>query len=64
MQSSSPSQNHSTQVPIKVSHRHFKKRAIRRKESGSCLWLFILPPYQLLQSWIYAQGNSSLLLKQ
>ncbi|CCE94325.1 transcription activator protein (TrAP) [Begomovirus manihotisburkinafasoense] len=31
MQSSSPSQNHSTPVPIKVSHRQFKTRAIRRR---------------------------------
>nr|AEO17905.1 transcription activator protein [African cassava mosaic virus]AEO17940.1 transcription activator protein [African cassava mosaic virus]AEO17961.1 transcription activator protein [African cassava mosaic virus]AEO17973.1 transcription activator protein [African cassava mosaic virus] len=31
MQSSSPSQNHSTQVPIKVTHRQVKKRAIRRR---------------------------------
>nr|UFP62915.1 AC2 [African cassava mosaic virus] len=31
MQSSSPSQNHSTTVPIKVNHRHFNQRAVRRR---------------------------------
>nr|UFP62830.1 AC2 [African cassava mosaic virus] len=32
MQSSSPSQNHSTQVPIKVHHRQSKKGAFRRRK--------------------------------
>ncbi|ADF42584.1 trap [Radish leaf curl virus-Hajipur [IN:LabIso:11]] len=61
MQNSSPSPSRCTQVPIKVQHRIAKKRPVRIRSSLRLLLLF----WTCLRiTWIHAQGNSSLQLRQ